>query len=167
MKLSLDQEVALCNNFRPEPKSSQSLVEATEKPARMGSERQVRLSPFLEADLFLIFAEPSSGELYAPETEWPALTSKQLAFERLKQCDDAAYVIFRPARGTPRDVSEEFARIWLHELVAEGWDPELESTPRFVSRHAVNIDIEQCLTEQREEAHLARQIRSLESPRRI
>jgi hypothetical protein len=142
-------------------------MEAAESAARTGSELQARLSAFLEADLFLIFAEPSRGEFYAPETEWPALTSKRLVFERLKQCDDAAYVILRPASGMPRDVSEEFAGAWLHELVAEGWDPALDRMPQFISRHAVNIDVEQRLTERRDEAQLARQIRSLESPRRI
>jgi hypothetical protein len=143
------------------------LLEAAARVAKSGKERQARLSPFLESDLFLILAEPSRGEFYAPETEWPALTSKALALSRLKQCYDAAYVIFRPTCGPPRDVSEEFARAWLHELVAEGCDPELDRLPRFISRHAVNIDIEQGLTQSREEAHFARQARSLETPRRV
>jgi len=147
--------------------TSRYLMDAAERAARIGGERRAPLSAFLEADLFVIFAEPSRGEFYAPETEWPALTSKRLAFERLRQCDDAAYVIFRPASGAPRDVSEQFAGIWLHELVAEGWDPALDRMPRFISRHAVNIDVEHYLTERRKEAELARQIRSLESPRRV
>jgi len=147
--------------------TSEYLLEAAARVAGSGKEREAWLSPFLEADLFLILAEPGRGEFYAPETEWPALTSKPLAFLRLKQCDDAAYVIFRPACGSPRDVSEEFARAWLHELVAEGCDPELDRLPRFISRHAVNIDIEQCLTDRCEESHFARQARSLETPRRV
>ncbi len=147
--------------------TSSYLLEAAARAAGSTKERAARLSPFLKADLFLILAEPSRGEFYAPETEWPALTSKRLALSRLKQCEDAAYVIFRPAFGIPVDVSEEFARAWLHELVSEGCDPLADGVPRFISRHAVNIDIEQYLTDCREEAHLARQTRSLEGPRRV
>jgi hypothetical protein len=147
--------------------TSQYLLEAAERAARSGKEREARLSPFLQADLFLIIAEPKRGEFYIPESEWPALTSKRLALCRLKQCEDAAYVIFRPALGAASDVSEEFALAWLHELVAEGRDPAFDGLPRFISRHAVNVEIEQCLTDRREEAHLAGQTRSLESPRRV
>ena len=147
--------------------TSRYLLEAAERAAKSGREREARLSPFLKTDLFLILAEPDRGEFYAPETEWPALTSKRLVLDRLKQCEDAAYVIFRPALGAPTDLSEEFAQAWLHELSRHGYDPMMDGVPRFISRHAVNIDIGQYLTERREEAHLARQTRSLESPRRI
>ena len=134
---------------------------------RPPNDRQARVAAFLTADLYLIVAEPERGEFYAPETDWPALSSQSLALDRLKQCDDAAYVICRPADGPARDVSEEFARTWLHELVTEGCDPEIDPLPRFVSRHAINVDIEQRLTERRDEAHLSRQTRSLEATGRI
>jgi hypothetical protein len=150
-----------------EPVTSPYLLEAAARAASSARARDARVSAFLDGDLFLILAEPSRGEFYAPETEWPALTSKPLALSRLKECEDAAYVIFRPAAGRPKDVSEEFARAWLHELVAEGCDPLVDGLPRFISRHAVNIDVEEYLTDRREEAHLARQIRSLEAPRRV
>src|SRR3954470_6982782 len=121
--------------------TSQYLLEAAERAGRPTTEREARLAPFLEKDVFLIFAEPRRGEYYVPETEWPGLTSKRLALCRLKECDEAAYVILRPAQGPASDVSEEFAHLWLHELVAEGCDPAVDGVPRFISRHAVNIDI--------------------------
>jgi hypothetical protein len=94
----------------------------------------------MSADFYIIICEDHIGADYIAETELHELTSRSKAVERVKQ-NDWARVVIRCTPHSRADISEDIARDWLKELVADGWTAE-DALPRFIGRHLSNDDIE-------------------------
>src|SRR5258706_2696179 len=100
---------------------------------------------YLATDLYQILITPRSGESYQPETPWPVMCSKQQTLDHLMHqafADCSARVIFRPARGTPEDVSEDFARLYVRSMREGGADAQAILGFKFVGRHLTHTEID-------------------------
>ena len=102
--------------------------------------------PYLAADLYQILITPRSGESYQPETPWPVMCSKRQTLDHLMDqvfADCSACVIFRPAQGTPEDVSEDFARLYVRSMYEGGADVHAILGIKFVGRHLTNDEVDE------------------------
>lgn len=102
---------------------------------------------FLTADIYQILVIQSSGETYTPDTDWPTMCSKRMTLDHLMDtafADCRARVIFRPASGTPEDVSEEFARLYARHMFEGGSDFDAVCDIRFISSNLTNREIAEC-----------------------
>jgi len=100
---------------------------------------------YLAADLYQILITPRSGESHQPETPWPVMFSKHQTLDHLMDqvfADFSARVIFRPAQGTPEDVSEDFARLYVRSMREGGADAQAILGIKFVGRHLTNDEID-------------------------
>jgi len=101
---------------------------------------------YLAADLYQILITPRSGESYQPETPWPVMCSKRQTLDHLMDqvfADCSARVIFRPAQGTPEDVSEDFARLYVRSMYEGGADVHAILGIKFVGRHLTNDEVDE------------------------
>src|SRR5258708_36975055 len=100
----------------------------------------------LATDLYQILITPRSGESYQPATPWPVMCSKRQTLDHLMDqvfADCSARVIFRPARGTPEDVSEDFARLYVRSMYEGGADVQAILGIKFVGRHLTNDEVDE------------------------
>jgi len=100
----------------------------------------------LAEDFYQILIMPRSGESYQPETSWPVMCSKRQTLDHLMDqvfADCSARVIFRPARGTPEDVSEDFARLYVRSMHEGGADVHAILGIKFVGRHLTNDEVDE------------------------
>ncbi len=101
---------------------------------------------YLAANLYQILITPRSGESYQPETLWPVMCSKRQTLDHLMDqvfADCSARVIFRPAQGTPEDVSEDFARLYVRSMHEGGADVQAILGIKFVGRHLTNDEVDE------------------------
>ena len=99
--------------------------------------------PFAETDIFLILIEPKRGEHYAPDTEWPVLTSRHRTMLAALGETDKCRVLHCPAIGTREDISEDIARDALKEFRRERrvFKHDLSDVPEFITYYLTNDEI--------------------------
>lgn len=99
----------------------------------------VRLMPI--GRMFLFEVDHKDGSYFTETGALPRgrYLSNRDGLATLEQHDDAVAVWeLNPSEGSMRDVSEDFARMRLADLLREGWNPEEDVWPDFVSHHITN-----------------------------
>lgn len=95
-----------------------------------------RINQMLEQERYEIWCQPKSGEMYEPERSWPDKISKSRTLRNLYDHENAVHVFMQVPGGSAQDVSEDFARMMVADMHAQGHDFDAMTVlPPFISAH--------------------------------